>query len=129
MTADIAASPLQRIRADVQGMHAYAVQDSRGMVKLDAMENPFGLQLGRQAERVFHGIELDHAARILDGVGMHALHVGTDALQGGCGDVDSHGCGFSQRVQRKLFCRAAFTTSCTGMSASYWSAFRLSSAW
>ena len=30
----------QRIRRDVQGMHAYAVQDSRGMVKLDAMENP-----------------------------------------------------------------------------------------
>ncbi|KAH1283409.1 hypothetical protein KXX11_003399, partial [Aspergillus fumigatus] len=24
-------------------MHAYAVQDSRGLLKLDAMENPFGL--------------------------------------------------------------------------------------
>lgn len=35
-------SRMQRfLRADVQGMHAYAVQDSRGMVKLDAMENPF----------------------------------------------------------------------------------------
>ena len=43
-------SPLQRIRADVQGMHAYAVQDSRGMVKLDAMENPFGLPPELQAE-------------------------------------------------------------------------------
>jgi histidinol-phosphate aminotransferase len=32
-----------RIRQDVQGMHAYAVQDSRGMVKLDAMENPHRL--------------------------------------------------------------------------------------
>jgi histidinol-phosphate aminotransferase len=31
------------LRADVQGMHAYAVQDSRGLVKLDAMENPFSL--------------------------------------------------------------------------------------
>lgn len=29
-----------RIRQDVQGMHAYAVQDSRGLIKLDAMENP-----------------------------------------------------------------------------------------
>ncbi|MEJ8813845.1 histidinol-phosphate transaminase [Variovorax ureilyticus] len=34
---------LGRIRADVQSMHAYAVQDARGMLKLDAMENPHGL--------------------------------------------------------------------------------------
>jgi histidinol-phosphate aminotransferase len=33
----------QHIRQDVQSMHAYAIQDSTGMVKLDAMENPFGL--------------------------------------------------------------------------------------
>jgi histidinol-phosphate aminotransferase len=32
-----------RIRQDVQSMHAYAVQDSAGMVKLDAMENPHRL--------------------------------------------------------------------------------------
>ena len=32
-----------RIRQDVQSMHAYAIQDSRGMVKLDAMENPHRL--------------------------------------------------------------------------------------
>jgi histidinol-phosphate aminotransferase len=31
------------IRQDVQGMHAYAIQDSSGLVKLDAMENPFSL--------------------------------------------------------------------------------------
>ncbi|MDH5340976.1 MAG: aminotransferase class I/II-fold pyridoxal phosphate-dependent enzyme, partial [Rubrivivax sp.] len=31
------------IRRDVQSMHAYAVQPSEGLVKLDAMENPFGL--------------------------------------------------------------------------------------
>jgi histidinol-phosphate aminotransferase len=31
------------LRKDVQGMHAYAVQPSTGMVKLDAMENPFRL--------------------------------------------------------------------------------------
>jgi len=30
----------RRIRQDVQSMHAYAIQDSVGMVKLDAMENP-----------------------------------------------------------------------------------------
>lgn len=33
----------QLIRQDVQGMHAYAIQDSRGLVKLDAMENPHRL--------------------------------------------------------------------------------------
>ena len=33
----------RRIRQDVQSMHAYAIQDSVGMVKLDAMENPFRL--------------------------------------------------------------------------------------
>ena len=31
------------LRADVQGMHGYAVQPSAGMVKVDTMENPFGL--------------------------------------------------------------------------------------
>jgi histidinol-phosphate aminotransferase len=32
-----------RIRQDVQSMHAYAIQESAGMVKLDAMENPHPL--------------------------------------------------------------------------------------
>ena len=31
------------IRQDVQSMHAYAVQPSAGLIKLDAMENPFEL--------------------------------------------------------------------------------------
>ena len=31
------------LRADVQGMYAYAVQPSAGMVKVDTMENPFRL--------------------------------------------------------------------------------------
>ncbi|MDD5336752.1 MAG: histidinol-phosphate transaminase [Rhodoferax sp.] len=45
---------LQRIRQDIQSMQAYAIQDSQGMVKLDAMENPYRLpqdlqdQLGRR---------------------------------------------------------------------------------
>jgi histidinol-phosphate aminotransferase len=36
-------NPMQNIRQDIQSMHAYAIQDSAGMVKLDAMENPFAL--------------------------------------------------------------------------------------
>lgn len=39
-----------RIRQDVQSMHAYAIQDSVGMVKLDAMENPHRLPPALQAE-------------------------------------------------------------------------------
>jgi histidinol-phosphate aminotransferase len=39
-----------RIRQDVQAMHAYAIQDAAGMVKLDAMENPYQLPLALQAE-------------------------------------------------------------------------------
>jgi histidinol-phosphate aminotransferase len=38
-----------RIRQDVQSMHAYAVQDAAGMVKLDAMENPHRLPAALQA--------------------------------------------------------------------------------
>jgi histidinol-phosphate aminotransferase len=39
----------RRIRADVRAMHAYAVQDPHGMVKLDAMENPHRLSPELQA--------------------------------------------------------------------------------
>lgn len=39
----------RRIRQDVQSMHAYAVQDSVGLVKLDAMENPHRLPAALQA--------------------------------------------------------------------------------
>jgi histidinol-phosphate aminotransferase len=39
----------QRIRQDVLSMHAYAIQDAVGMVKLDAMENPYGLPPALQA--------------------------------------------------------------------------------
>ena len=38
------------IRQDVKSMHAYAIQDSRGLVKLDAMENPFRLPEALQRE-------------------------------------------------------------------------------
>ena len=43
-------NPLKSIRQDVQSMHAYAIQDSTGMVKLDAMENPYSLSPELQAE-------------------------------------------------------------------------------
>jgi histidinol-phosphate aminotransferase len=43
-------SPLARIRQDVQSMHAYAVQDSAGLLKLDAMENPHRLPPALRAE-------------------------------------------------------------------------------
>ena len=38
------------IRQDVQSMHAYAVQDSTGLLKMDAMENPHRLPAALQAE-------------------------------------------------------------------------------
>lgn len=41
---------LRFIRPDVQAMHGYAVQHSAGMVKLDAMENPFTLSPELQAQ-------------------------------------------------------------------------------
>ncbi|MBS3997675.1 MAG: histidinol-phosphate transaminase [Hydrogenophaga sp.] len=40
---------LRFIRQDIQSMHAYAIQDSAGMVKLDAMENPYTLPSELQA--------------------------------------------------------------------------------
>jgi histidinol-phosphate aminotransferase len=38
------------IRQDVQSMHAYAIQPSAGLIKLDAMENPFRLPSPLQRE-------------------------------------------------------------------------------
>ena len=57
------------IRADVQAMHAYSVQPSAGMIKLDAMENPFplpetlqrafGERLARVAINRYPGAQID----------------------------------------------------------------------
>jgi histidinol-phosphate aminotransferase len=62
-------SPLTFIRQDVQSMHAYAVQDSAGLIKLDAMENPFvlpahlqhalGERLGQVSINRYPGIRVD----------------------------------------------------------------------
>ena len=40
----------KRIRRDIQSMHAYAIQESKGLVKLDAMENPHRLPAHLQAQ-------------------------------------------------------------------------------
>jgi histidinol-phosphate aminotransferase len=62
-------SPLKFIRQDVQSMHAYAVQDSKGLIKLDAMENPYtlpaplqqalGERLGKLAINRYPGARVD----------------------------------------------------------------------
>jgi histidinol-phosphate aminotransferase len=49
-TDPLAALIARRIRQDVQSVHAYAIQDSKGMVKLDAMENPHRLSGALQVE-------------------------------------------------------------------------------
>jgi histidinol-phosphate aminotransferase len=74
-TPSTSPSPLTFIRQDVQGMHAYAVQESRGMVKLDAMENPFtlppqlqallGQRLGAVAINRYPGSKVDDLKRAL----------------------------------------------------------------
>ena len=43
MSAPLADRMTRFLRADVQGMHGYAVQPSAGFVKVDTMENPFTL--------------------------------------------------------------------------------------
>ena len=43
-------SPLNFIRTDIQAMSAYVVQPAAGMVKLDAMENPYTLSPDLQSE-------------------------------------------------------------------------------
>ena len=44
------AASLSALRPDVRAMHAYAVQPAAGLVKLDAMENPFRLPAALQRE-------------------------------------------------------------------------------
>ncbi len=65
-----AASTIDRvIRQDIQSMHAYAVQPSAGLLKLDAMENPhrlgpalqqaLGERLGALAINRYPGVQVD----------------------------------------------------------------------
>ncbi|WP_096667120.1 histidinol-phosphate transaminase [Polaromonas sp. AET17H-212] len=48
--SDVAPALKKLIRQDVQSMHAYAIQDSAGLIKLDAMENPHRLPPALQAQ-------------------------------------------------------------------------------
>jgi histidinol-phosphate aminotransferase len=50
MSTELPSRLARLIRSDVQGMHAYAVQPSAGLVKLDAMENPHRLPPALQRE-------------------------------------------------------------------------------
>ncbi len=69
MTDSLQCLIAKRIRPDVQAMHAYAVQSVTGMVKLDAMENPYtlsselqaalGARLGAVAINRYPGARLD----------------------------------------------------------------------
>ncbi len=68
-------NPLRFIRQDIQSMHAYAIQHSAGMVKLDAMENPFplspelqhqlGARLGAVAINRYPGGRIDELKQAL----------------------------------------------------------------
>lgn len=71
------------IRPDIQDMHAYAVQPSAGLVKLDAMENPFTLpnhlqdELGRRLGHV--ALNRYPAGRVADLRDALAAHAGMPA--------------------------------------------------
>ncbi len=75
----------QVIRQDVQSMHGYAIQPSAGLVKLDAMENPFRLppalqrELGERLSRV--AINRYPAQCVADVVAALSRHV---QLPAGC---------------------------------------------
>ncbi|TAK80802.1 MAG: histidinol-phosphate transaminase [Aquabacterium sp.] len=49
MTASLPDRLTRYLRDDVRAMHAYVVQDAAGLIKLDAMENPFTLPPALQA--------------------------------------------------------------------------------
>ena len=85
-----------RIRPDVQAMHAYFVQPATGMVKLDAMENPYtlspelqatlGARLGAVAVNRYPGARVDDLkvalaayVQLPDGCGL-MLGNGSDEL-------------------------------------------------
>lgn len=90
MNSALRPQPLARIRQDIQSMQAYAIQDSAGMLKLDAMENPFALppelqaELGRRLGAVainrYPGARIDELkralARFVDLPAGHALMLG-----------------------------------------------------
>jgi histidinol-phosphate aminotransferase len=85
---------VRRIRADVQAMHAYAVQDPQGMVKLDAMENPhclsaelqsaLGVRLGAVALNRYPGVRVQ---QLRDALAQYAhMPAGYDIVLGNGSD-------------------------------------------
>ena len=94
MSATLAQLIATRIRQDVQGMHAYAIQDSRGLVKLDAMENPHRLpaelrrQLGgRLAEVALNRYPGERVGALKQALAKHArLPQGFDLMLGNGSD-------------------------------------------
>ncbi len=85
MTPTLAHRIARTIRQDVKSMHAYAIQDSQGLIKLDAMENPFRLppelqhELGERLGRV--AINRYPVQSTADVVAALSQHV---ALPAGC---------------------------------------------
>ena len=85
---------LQRIRQDIQSMHAYAVQESAGMIKLDAMENPhrlslplqtaLGMRLGALALNRYPGERVNVLRRAL--AGYARMPAGFDIMLGNGSD-------------------------------------------
>lgn len=82
------------LRADVQGMHGYAVQPSAGMVKVDTMENPFRLppelrrQLGeRLAEVALNRYPAERGNVLRQALAQHAqMPDGCDIMLGNGSD-------------------------------------------
>ncbi|MBQ0931203.1 histidinol-phosphate transaminase [Ideonella sp. 3Y2] len=82
------------LRADVQGLHGYAVQPSAGMVKVDTMENPFQLppalrqQLGaRLAEVALNRYPAERGDVLRAELAQHAqMPAGCDIMLGNGSD-------------------------------------------
>jgi histidinol-phosphate aminotransferase len=94
MAHDLATLKQRFIRQDVQSMHGYAIQPSAGMVKLDAMENPFRLppalreQLGaRLAEVAINRYPGERVADLRAALARHAeMPEGFDLILGNGSD-------------------------------------------
>jgi histidinol-phosphate aminotransferase len=94
MAHDLATLKQRFIRQDVQSMHGYAIQPSAGMVKLDAMENPFRLppalreQLGaRLAEVAINRYPGERIADLRAALARHAeMPEGFDLILGNGSD-------------------------------------------
>ncbi len=57
----MALTPLELVRPEIQALRAYQVPDAAGLIKLDAMENPYGWPEGLKSEwlEVLRGAELN----------------------------------------------------------------------